>query len=364
MSRNLALFFDGTWDNARNRTNVVELYDLTVATRQFRGAFHEMVQEEAGTEPTAEAVQRVEQIKYYHQGVGVSWGEKIRGGAFGYGLSENIKEGYLWLAQHYQPGDAIYVFGFSRGAYTARSLVGLIRKCSILKQASKDGVKKAYDIYRNKAALPDGPEASAFRASAGWPDVKVKFIGVWDTVGALGVPLHHVWFSSDYYRWHDTDLSGIVENAYHALALDEHRPPFAATLWSKDKIPAPGQNVEQRWFAGAHGDVGGGYSDGKLQQIPLRWIQQKAQECGLQFVRDIEVNDDAYLGPMHDSFKEFMWGIYDLLPGTHRYYRPLETGVNEKINDWVFKRIQTPGATNERGEKYSPPQLANQNPAG
>ena len=110
---------------------------------------------------------------------------------------------------------------------------------------------------------------------------------------------------------------------------------------------------------GAHGDVGGGYPDGKLQQIPLRWIQQKAQACGLQFAADVQVADDAYLGTMHDSYEEFMWGLYRFLPGTSRLYRPLGTGVKEAIDESVHKRMQTPGATDERGEPYSPPQMTN-----
>src|SRR6266849_976400 len=111
MSKRIALFFDGTWQKAKDRTNVSRLYDLTDSQRRFRGVFGRRPVEES--EPS---IQPVEQIKYYHQGVGVNWGEKIRGGAFGYGISRNIKDGYLWLSEHYRSGDDVYIFGFSRGS--------------------------------------------------------------------------------------------------------------------------------------------------------------------------------------------------------------------------------------------------------
>src|ERR1043165_9820036 len=126
MSKRIALFFDGTWNKQIDKTNVYRLYELTEAQSRFRGRLGKRPVEESEA-----SIQPLEQITYYHQGVGVSWGEKLRGGAVGSGIARNIKEGYLWLAEHYQSGDEIFLFGFSRGAYTARSLVGLIRKCGI-----------------------------------------------------------------------------------------------------------------------------------------------------------------------------------------------------------------------------------------
>ena len=101
----------------------------------------------------------------------------------------------------------------------------------------------------------------AFKDTFSWKNVHVKFVGVWDTVGALGIPAHGILFGKEYYTWHDTELSGWVHNAYHAVAMDEHRADFAATMWSKAKKPKKGQHVEQRFFPGAHADVGGGYKD-------------------------------------------------------------------------------------------------------
>src|SRR5437763_349649 len=132
MARKLALFFDGTWNQQKDDTNVRRLFELTRSHRSYHSHLGAQPQQQGGTEPGA-----VEQIKYYHVGVGVALGERLRGGVLGYGLSRNIKDGYLWLAQHFQPGDDLYIFGFSRGAYTARSLVGLMRKCGILQTASE-----------------------------------------------------------------------------------------------------------------------------------------------------------------------------------------------------------------------------------
>lgn len=349
MKRRLALFFDGTWNRHSSETNVYRLYQRTGAQRRFRKLLGRKIKEEA-----QEGQPKVQQLKYYHQGVGVKWGEKVMGGSFGYGLSRNIRDGYLWLSQYYQPGDEIFIFGFSRGAYTARSLVGLIRKCGIPRTANEALIKEGYQIYREKQWHPDGREAVAFKNTFSWTGVRVKFVGVWDTVGALGVPAHGIWFGKEYYTWHDTELSGMVQNAYHAVAMDEHRPDFAATMWSKAKKPKKGQHVEQRWFPGSHADVGGGYKDGTLQQIPLRWMQEKAAACGLEFASDVRVDDDAYLGPMHDSFGSFALGVYAKLPWVYPYHRPRELGVNEEIDDSILLRMKDPRGKDERGRKYEP----------
>jgi uncharacterized protein (DUF2235 family) len=145
--------------------------------------------------------------------------------------------------------------------------------------------------------------------------------------------VHQVSFSSDDYRWHDTELSRMVENAYHAMALDEHRPDFNATVWSAAKKPAAGQTMEQRWFPAAHADVGGGYRHGKLHQLTLRWMQEKARSCGLEFKADVVVEKDAGLSRMHDSLKEFAGGLYAKLPWIYPNYRRLTLGVNGERND-------------------------------
>jgi uncharacterized protein (DUF2235 family) len=284
---------------------------------------------------------------------------------FGLGLSKNIRDGLLWLSQHYQSNDEIFIFGFSRGAYTARSLAGLIRKCGIPKQSAKEFsertmlglVDTAYNIYRDRQWTVDSTPADSFRKTYSWPDLKIKFVGVWDTVGALGLPLHEVWFGSDYYRFHDTALSAIVENAFHAVALDEHRPDFVVAMWDVNKPPALGQRVEQRWFAGAHADVGGGYKDGKLSQVPLRWMQERAKDCGLQFSHEAHVEPEAHLAKMHDSLREFAFGLYAHLPWIYDHYRPRGMGVSEVVDESVLKRCESPAGKDASGAKYDPPAL-------
>jgi len=256
MARKLALLFDGTWNNEGSNTNVVRMRDAIVSS--------------GADDP--------KQPLFYDTGVGTSWHTRFTGAAFGRGLSHNIRQGYGWLANRYQPGDAIYVFGFSRGAYTARSLVGLIRKCGILHSDDEAQVAEAYELYRDKDVAPDDEKAAGFRASRS-REARVRFIGVWDTVGALGIPVSHVPFSRDYYRWHDTELSKIVDYACHAIAVDENRKDYDVAVWTA--IRPENIKVEQRWFVGAHANVGGGYPDDPLHTRPLRWMQDGAEAAGL-----------------------------------------------------------------------------------
>jgi len=195
-------------------------------------------------------------------------------------------------------------------------------------------VRQAYDIYRVKTPDVDNPEAVAFRKTFS-REVLVKFIGVWDTVGALGVPASNVPFSRDKYKWHDTELSKIVENAYHAMAIDERRKDYDVTVWTKSK--PQNKNVEQRWFIGAHANVGGGFRDARLASIPLAWIQGRAAACGLQFRTMITPSSDAAtLGEIHKSYESFMFKIYKRF--RRPYTRPFGRGVNETVDPSVWAR--------------------------
>ena len=331
MPKHLAVCFDGTWNAPEDRTNPYRM-DKLIAAETSGG---------------------IQQVVYYDEGVGTHWHDWFTGGAFGRGLSENIQQGYRWLAKRYAPGDAIYIFGFSRGAYTARSLVGLLRKAGLIRVTDKTTepdlrnlIHAAYELYRTRHESPDVPEAKWFRTTHSH-EVRVKFIGVWDTVGALGIPFPRIPFSRDYYQFHDTGLSGIVENAYHAVAVDEHRKIFAPTLWSRK----PEHTVmEQRWFVGAHANVGGGYKRDALPDLALRWIQQKAKACGLAMRTDVVVNADAHRAPINDSFKEFMYGIYRVFRAGRRYHRPIGTAANEAVDESVLARRRDDAS-------YRPPEL-------
>jgi uncharacterized protein (DUF2235 family) len=324
MARRIALLFDGTWNNRKTRTNVVRMRE-SIRTH---------------------GLQDPEQPCFYDEGVGTRWYNRFSGGAFGRGLSENIQEGYAWLSRQHQGDDTIYVFGFSRGAYTARSLVGLIRKCGLLKAPGPKTVAAAYELYRDKDVHPDDPKAVTFRTLHA-REVRVTFIGVWDTVGALGIPISQIPFSRDFYQWHDTELSKIVDCAFQAVATDEHRKDFGVTVWTKIK---PGNvKVEQRWFCGAHSDVGGG-EGGTLPNVALRWLQDMAEAAGLAFKQKAEVGPQDHLGPIEDSFGRFMLGIYRWF--RKRQYRAFGTGANEVVDESVWQRWRA-------DPTYRPPSLLN-----
>ena len=272
MKQRLIVFCDGTWSGADqpSLTNVCKL-------------------REAVDESDDVAVR---QIVHYEEGVGQKRWERIRGGAFGVGLSRNVQHCYEFLVERYTPDDELFFFGFSRGAFTARSLAGLVRNSGILRYEHRDKVKDAYRLYRSREA-DDAPRESAardFRAKYSHADPKITFIGVWDTVGALGIPIDGFRppLLSDRWTFHDTTLSRSVLNAYHAISIDERRKSFVPTLWVKKRRPdgsveePPGyQTVRQVWFAGVHSDVGGGYRDSALSEVPLRWIADRAHDCGL-----------------------------------------------------------------------------------
>ncbi len=345
VTRRLVLLFDGTWNKPESNTNVERLR-LLVAPVDAHGNT---------------------QLVNYIPGVGVKRGlAHLSGGAFGYGLSDHVRNGYRWLCQTWQPGDEIYLFGFSRGAYTARSLGGLIRKCGLLKCArdgsvAKAEVNRAYDFYRDVATRPSDPLAVTFRINHSI-EVDIHFIGVWDTVGSLGIPHTASWFpfARARYRFHDTELSKIVKHAYQALALDEHREDFKPAVWTRnphtvkagESLTSKKQEqieVEQCWFIGSHSDVGGGNDrDGAgrrpdlLPDLPLAWLQDKAIAAGLACTERFQPASDATTGTPRDSYKEFMYGIYkEFKPA---FDRSLGDGVNEKVDASVWRRwLADPG---------------------
>jgi hypothetical protein len=187
--------------------------------------------------------------------------------------------------------------------------------------------------------------------------IHIKLVGVWDTVGALGVPAFHIrGISRSTLGFLHTGLRLPIENGFHALAVDEHRRAFAPTLWTTRKpndpratIAAPRHltSVEQRWFVGAHANVGGGCQSDLLAQVPLRWMANKASLHGLAFRNDVELDGDVLKSPISDSYREFMYGAYAKFSGRH--YRPIgeppkesndgtHSNVNETIDASVFDR--------------------------
>lgn len=228
-----------------------------------------------------------DQCVYYLRGVGTTRGERFRGGGFGVGLSRNVKDAYRTIVQNYEPGDELFLFGFSRGAFTARSTAGFVRNCGVLKRQEAFRVEEAYQLYRARGAHPRGTESELFRRSYSY-EPAITFIGVWDTVGALGIPVRGMGWLNKRWAFHDTKLSSSVKNAFQALAIDEKRGPFRPTLWEphEDDAHPLGQRLEQVWFSGVHCGVGGGYKDTSLSDIALLWMVQRAKECGLSFKPD------------------------------------------------------------------------------
>jgi uncharacterized protein (DUF2235 family) len=325
---------DGTW----NKPGVIENGKLvqTNVQKMFEAICKKVTPEHGET---------IYQIKYYDEGVGsagTAW-SKLIDGATGKGIDDNIKDAYKFIVWNYEPGDELFLFGFSRGAYTARSVAGLIRNCGILKNNDLTLIDKAYQIYRNRgdATLdPKGATATTFRNENSHPLERIKFVGVWDTVGALGIPVRSFqWLDKKEYQFHDTTLSSLVANAYHALALDEKRRNFEPALWNADekaKPINPDQVMEQVWFAGAHSNVGGGYPECGLSDIALSWLIDKSKICGLGF-------DEAYLEkhihPDHaDILHNPKTGIFSLLPDFHRPVRASKF-TNEAIHQSVYQRI-------------------------
>lgn len=326
----LILLFDGTWNDPEDQTNV---FRIAGRIREYDDV--------------------VRQRFFYDPGVGTAKVDRFRGGVFGYGLSKNMLQGYEWLARRDTDEDEIWIFGFSRGAYTARSLVGLIRKCGLLRIVSPSLLDKAERIYRNKNLEPDSDECNAFRGSYS-RTVRVHFIGVWDTVGALGVPGTNL-SEHGRYSWHNTELSKIVNYAYHAVALDEHRAAYDVTLWTSDNGEKKMENheVEQRWFIGAHANVGGGYgSVDLLADISLQWMMDKASKAGLN-LDWFTASADAWKTRPMDSFVEFLKGGYAWYrkiraSGDGRYFRNFnkdrygKPAVNVSVDPSVWMRWKDP----------------------
>lgn len=353
--KSLAIFLDGTWNKPSSRTNVWRLYDqlnITPSVQGYKG--------------------------FYGEGVGSSIWERVSGGAFARGLSQDVCNAYQWLAGEYAEGDSIFIFGFSRGAFTARSLAGMIARCGLLVNNTQTNIETLFDRYDSpKEHTPlheliyqqDYVNKSDFSESDKWlldnsRRVDIQFLGLWDTVGTVGVPIGNIrGFSRKQFMFHHTRWSTLYKNFAHALALDEERKDYLPVMLY-DYIPeqekpdisiANLQNytnsVEQRWFPGVHASIGGGYEDQTLAALPYRWILQKARNAGLQIVNVPDVNGIEYKGELVDSYSEFLFGAYKYIPGIKRIRReigaaPREvTGgriaaVNETIDVSVFKRWQ------------------------
>ncbi|KAL8803792.1 MAG: hypothetical protein Q9200_006071 [Gallowayella weberi] len=280
----------------------------------------------------------ISQVIFYQPGVGTEGGvfNKVIGGATGEGLSGNIRETYAFLANNYSNGDEIFLLGFSRGAFTARSVAGLIAGAGLL---TKSGLPDLAEVFKDfqhrrdpkyRPANPDIPFPR--KPSASDPryretleregltrlGVKIKVVGVWDTVGSLGIPKVG-WLSrfglgdksTKEFTFYDTSLDNCIENAYQALALDENRTAFAPAVWEKPQGNTT--NLRQVWFPGTHSNIGGGYPDQGMANITLAWMISQ-------------------LAPFIDFDPDYILDCYD---ETKMHYR----ATSQKPRPWSFGKI-------------------------
>ncbi len=219
---------------------------------------------------------------FYDWGVG-SYYDPLIGGATGKGLNKNVMDDYRYIIQNYSPGDDLFLFGFSRGAFTIRSLCGLINNCGILKRPDARLIQTAFNHYKKpgKDYSPSGQKSVEFRRAHAHPSREIKFVGVWDTVGALGIPFSFLGLFDSQDEFYDNKMGPNIRIARHALAIDELRSDFEPTIWLSRK----NMDLKQVWFIGVHTDVGGGYApdqDGTLlSDITLDWMMREAKAAGL-----------------------------------------------------------------------------------
>lgn len=337
--RNIVLCSDGT-GNSGGKARGTNVWELFNSVRRHPDADGKL------PEPR--------QTAYYDDGVGTQKFIlfKALGGALGVGYSRNIRQLYKALVLAYEPGDSIYLFGFSRGAYTVRCLAGLILKCGILNrhefkssQEMDRAILQLFRFYRHSYKSLAGAIIRLFRpkeAETYWAHRKsghihdidaqgevttrIHFIGVWDTVDAVGLPSDKL---SDLlnllvrFRFRDYKLHANVDKACHAVAIDDERRTFWPVMWNEKG--EKGDRIEQVWFAGVHTNVGGGYPKNQLALVTLDWMMEKAKDAGLQLYSSVRDQVRAAAN-VHGK-------LYDSRAGLSAYYRYHPRDFAQILND-------------------------------
>ena len=301
--KNIVICCDGTGaEYGRNNTNVVKLYQRVIRDS--------------------------DQIAFYDPGVGTfsflgrEVGRRVgilSGKAFGAGLQQNVEDAYRYLMDRYETGDRVFLFGFSRGAFTVRALAGMLHKCGLLQKGSNNLIPYASKIYNKR----DNHEVAAGFKETYSHECKPYFIGAWDTVGSMG------WFWGK--KFFDTVLNEDVSYGYQAVSVDERRRHFPVSLWDESR-KSERQIIEQVWFPGFHSDVGGSHPDPRVSDITLKWMLENARDKGLR-LRDgwADSLDPDPLGAIQES-RRGMW----------RIWRPAVRHIPEsaKIHVSVFRRME------------------------
>jgi hypothetical protein len=294
--KHLIICLDGTWSDADSpapQTNVAILASLI------------------DPKPEGGPEQRI----YYDAGVGTGgFLDRIAGGVFGRGLSANVLAAYRFLSQFYAPGDSIYVFGFSRGAFTARSLCGFLSASGLLTadMCNEANQEFAWNYYRTPPKARYPADRARLQRITHDPEARIRFLGAFDTVGAFGIPT--IWLNRigrGAFQFHDADVSSVVDHSCHALAIDEYRMEFEAAVWTEPRHRKY-RTVEQVWFPGSHGNVGGGYDDRGLSDLTLEWMLMRLNrlcpELKLSPADDWERPlSPNYRGKLYDSRSWMFW---------------------------------------------------------
>lgn len=319
----LVLCYDGTWNNMEQEDNG------NIAPTNVVKFYHSLRDNDSAGNPIK---------KFYHPGLGgeeIGLKAKIVDGALGASIGNHISTGYKWISDNFQTGDHICILGFSRGAFTARSLAGLL-KAGVMDTSELSvaqtwkQIKSLYTLYTKKK-LHDAP-TEWFVNNSG----EVQFLGVWDTVGALGVPnefgLLNIFDNKKKWQFHNTALGEHVKVARHAMAMDEVRSSFTVTQWSN---AAAHPNAKQIWFPGVHSDVGGGYENCDLSDLALAWMIEEAStaEANLQFRNEVAVTGNAN-GTLHNSYK----GIFAKMRSRPRNVPEVSPANSHLFHPAVFAR--------------------------
>ena len=329
--KNIVICSDGTWNRPEENTEE----DFPTNVLKFARGI-------APKDDTGKS-----QVVFYDWGIG-SYHNKVSGGAFGSGLEKNIMDGYRFLVHNYEPGDKIFLFGFSRGAYTVRSLSGLINNCSILKGSESNRIQEAFDLYKNPKYKPNGEYSLKWKKDYSVSEkTNIHFIGVWDTVGAMGLPFSFFGLIKDKHRFYDNKLGSNIVYARHAMSLDEQREDFKPTIWK----PRKEVDLKQVWFAGVHCDVGGSYkndSDGtSAADIPMIWLKNEAYSKGLAFEEFLFVDKLNPHANLHNEYK----GFYRFKKN-HIRRIPSLNSIPTLVHSSVKERYKDPDYTSEPIERY------------
>ncbi|KAM0260270.1 hypothetical protein ACHAQJ_002834 [Trichoderma viride] len=315
-----------------------------------------------------------QQVMSYESGVGTGSNliDTITGGAFGLGLSERVRDAYSYLCVNHMDGDEIFLVGFSRGAFTARSVAGMVTSLGLL---TREGLEYFYPIFKDMENWnndkyddefpgqpfdnkPKGPNAAAVYRERleklGYTRVyqengdliKIKAVCVWDTVGSLGIPKIS-WLD----KWHDTSLSDRIEHAFQALALDETRGPFSPAVWERLPQNKMTTDLRQVWFPGNHGNCGGGWPDQQAADASLAWMMDQMASVGVEFdltclERVAYKTIDYYKSLQTTEKKSPKWAV-DPIYSDNQPVRPWALGSINKASSFIYKlsgfENRTPG---------------------